>query len=259
VNISRKTGNDLICRINRIRVTSWRRGLVEILLVASLYAAYTLTQGSLADKAILAVQHSYHIVSLEKTLRVYWELGLQSWVLGSNYLIRIANGIYTYLFYPALIGFAVWAYNRHQPEYKMVRNIFLVSTALGLVCFAIFPAAPPRLLPQLGFVDTIAGYEALHYDSTVPSVFVNQYAAMPSFHFGWTLLVGVSTCFIAKMVWLKALGALLPAMMLFSIIATGNHFVLDAVGGALVMLVAFAIVKPVSALWNRYSARSCQE
>jgi membrane-associated phospholipid phosphatase len=110
-------------------------------------------------------------------------------------------------------------------------------------------------MPGEGFVDTLAKYEPLHYTS-IPSWWVNQYAAMPSFHFGWMLLIGVATSFIARTQWLKLLGILLPFIMLVSIIATGNHFILDAVAGGIVMVLAYVLNLLLLRVRNKYRTQT---
>ena len=238
-------------KYNKVRQILWRRGLIESTIVIVLYAAYSLTQGSLGHSEMVAIQNSYALVSLEKLIKIFWEPSIQSWFLKNILLVHTMDAIYTYLFYPVLISFAFWTYNHHRQEYRFARNIFLVSTVIGLICFALFPVAPPRLLPGLGFSDTLTKFEELNYSSSTPLVFVNQYAAMPSFHFGWTLLVGMSTFFMVRVTWLKVLGIALPVMMFISIIATGNHFVLDAVGGGIVILLSYGLVRLGTKLWSK--------
>jgi succinate dehydrogenase flavin-adding protein (antitoxin of CptAB toxin-antitoxin module) len=221
----------------------WRGGLREIGLVLALYAAYSLTQGNLAKTQLEAFQNTYHVIDLEKYLHIFWELNIQSWFLRQSILIHLANDVYSFLFYPSLVIFAIWSYNYHHKQYLTARNVFLVSAAIGLFCFAFYPVAPPRMLTSLGFVDTLTRYEVIvRYSSAIPSFLVNQYAAMPSFHFGWTLLVGICTSVIGKSLWLKLIGALLPLLMFISILATGNHFILDAATGAIVIMSAYGTV-----------------
>jgi hypothetical protein len=225
-----------------MHISRWRGGIREIALVLVLYAAYSFTQGNLAKTQIIAFQNAFNLIDLEKRLHIFWEPGIQTWFLQHFPLIHAANGVYSFLFYPAIIVFAVWAYNRHYPQYQIARNVFMVSAALGLVCFALYPMAPPRMLSNLGFSDTLAQYEVVHYSASIPSVLVNQYAAMPSFHFGWTFLVGAGTFWIAKSFWLKVVGVLIPLLMFISILATGNHFILDAVAGASIICLSYGAV-----------------
>ena len=226
-------------------ISHWAGPVQEIVLVVVLYGVYTLMQGLMAPVPDIAIQHAHNVISFEHSLNIYYELSIQTWVLQYPFLLHLADSIYTYCFYPAICLFAIWAYTRHRQQYYIVRNIFLVSTAIGLICFAVFPTAPPRLTSGTGFVDTLAQHEVLHYSSSIPQVLVNQYAAIPSFHFGWTLLVGVATVVISRRRWLRLLGALLPLSILFSIVATGNHYFLDAVAGAVVIGLAFGLVKIV--------------
>ncbi len=227
------------------------RWLLEILLVLGAYAAYSLTQGNLPVKAVLAFRNAYEIINLEQHLKIFHELSIQSWVLNYSYLINLANSIYTYLFYPVLIPFAIWIYIQHRPRYELIRNTFLISAGLGLICFALYPLAPPRMMSDFGFVDTLAKYAVLNYSASIPSPLVNQYAAMPSFHFGWTLLAGTATILIARHWWLKAAGGLLSMLMFYSIIATANHYFLDAAGGAIVILLAYGIALMIQKIRNK--------
>lgn len=237
----------------------WLRGTTEIAIVVGLYIIYSFVQASVNQPVSLAVQNANNIVQLEKTLGIFIELNVQHWFLQNSILVKLVNDVYSYLFYPVIIVFAIWAYNRHKQQYMVARNIFLVSAFIGLFSFAFFPMAPPRLMSGLGFVDTLAKYDAIHYSPSIPHFLVNQYAAMPSFHFGWTLLVGASTFLIAKSWWLKVLGALLPALMLISIIATGNHFILDALGGAVTIALACGLVFAFSAVVHRRKVKQDQD
>jgi hypothetical protein len=238
--LTRLINAQILTRISPL--ARWRGGLREVALVLILYAAYSFTQGNLDRTRFLAFQNAYYIIDLEKRLQIFWEPVIQQWFLGNSLLVHLSNDIYSFLFYPAIIAFAIWTYNRHHEQYRVARNVFLVSTCLGLICFTLYPMAPPRMLASLGFVDTLATYEVVYYSASMPSTLVNQYAAMPSFHFGWTFLVGMGTLYIAKTFWLKLAGVLLPTLMLISIVATGNHFILDAAAGAFVIFLSYGIV-----------------
>lgn len=225
----------------------WKGGIRELSIVLCIYAAYSLIQGGLADRQALAFQNAYNIISIETHLNIFWELNIQSWFLVHISLVFVANALYTLLFYPVLIVFGIWAYKRHREQYILARNVFILSALMGLLCFVFFPTAPPRLLSGFGFIDTLDKYQFLNYSSSIPSALTNQYAAMPSLHLAWTLLVGIVTIDIAKSWWLRTLGILLPLLILISIIATGNHFILDAVAGAVITGISFGLMQ----LFNR--------
>jgi hypothetical protein len=220
----------------------WKGGIREISIVLCVYAAYSLIQGGIVDKEALAFHNAYNIISFEKQLNIYWEPNIQSWFLEHISLVYIVNALYTLFFYPVLIIFGIWAYNRHREKYTLARNVLILTAVIGLPCFAFYPTAPPRLLSGLGFIDTLDKYRFLNYSSSIPSAMVNQYAAMPSFHLAWTLLVGIVIIDIAKSWWLRTLGILLPLLMLVSIIATANHFILDAVAGAVITGISFGLM-----------------
>jgi membrane-associated phospholipid phosphatase len=126
-----------------------------------------------------------------------------------------------------------------------VRNAFLISGAIGLVCFALFPVAPPRLLDE-GWVDTVTERSEA-YRVLQPPVFVNQYAAMPSLHVGWDLLIGISLVRLARRRTVKALGVVLPAAMFLATVLTANHYIIDGAAGAALAL---------GALWAAYRLRT---
>jgi hypothetical protein len=243
VNTTRRMNTTAVYQLlEKVRPSWWKGGIREITLVLVIYAAYSLTQGGLTDREFLAFHNAYNVIGFETQLKIFWELGIQSWFLRSDSLVQLTNALYTFLFYPVLISFSIWAYKYHRQQYSIARNALFISAAIGLPCFALYPMAPPRLLPDLGFVDTLAKYQMVNYNSSLSAILVNQYAAMPSFHFAWTLLVGIATICIAKAWWLKLAGILLPLLTLVSIIATANHFILDAIAGAVVTGLSYGLV-----------------
>jgi hypothetical protein len=226
----------------------WDKGLKELAIVGAIFLCYRISSGALNHGFDLASQNAYHVVNLEKSLGIFIEPDLQSFFMNSTFLTHFFNTIYTIFYYPALIIFAIWAFRYHRQQYLVVRNVFLASAAIAFTCFALFPVAPPRMLYELGFIDTMATNGAVHYDSSILSSLANPYAAMPSLHFGWTLLIGIAIINIARSWWLKAVGILLPLGMLISIVATANHFILDALGSAVVIGLAYGTVKLLSTL-----------
>ena len=226
----------------RLGPSRWRGGLREIAIILSVYGAYWLTRGSLPHREVTAGQNALELIDLEDRLGFFCELDIQSWFLSHPVLVDLANAVYTYFYYPVIILFALWVYNRHREKYAMLRNVFLVSAALGFLCFAFYPVTPPRLLPQFGFVDTMAQYGSVDYGSSFFRTIANPYAAMPSLHFGWVLLVGIGTIYASRVIFMRMLGVLVPLAMLVAIVATGNHFIIDAVGGALTIGLACGLV-----------------
>ena len=218
----------------------WKGGIREITLFLVVYTAYSLTQDALPDRQLLAFHNTYNIIELETRLKIFRELSIQSWFLRSDFLVQLVNAQYTLLFFPVLISFGFWAYKYHRQHYLLVRNAIFISAIIAFPCFAFYPVAPPRLLSNLGFIDTLARYMNIK-TSSMPTHMVNQYAAMPSLHMCWALLIGIGIVRIAKTWWLKAVGILLPLLMFVTIVATANHLILDAIVGASVAGLSYAL------------------
>jgi uncharacterized membrane protein YoaK (UPF0700 family) len=228
----------------------WKGGIREITLFLVVYTAYSLTQDALPDRQLLAFHNTYNVIDFEKRLKIFWELSIQAWFLRSDVLVQLVNSLYTLLFFPALISFGIWAYKYHRQQYLIARNAIFISAVIAFPCFAFYPVAPPRLLSNLGFVDTLATYMNIK-TSSMPTHMVNQYAAMPSLHMCWALLVGIAIIRIAKTWWLKVVGILLPLLMFVTIVATANHFILDAIVGAVVAGLSYALSLLLAKLINR--------
>jgi membrane-associated phospholipid phosphatase len=129
-----------------------------------------------------------------------------------------------------IIAVGTWLSLRRPSSYTLLRNAFVISGAIGLVIFATFPVAPPRLA-NLAVVDTVT-LHSYAYRVLQPPAFVNQYAAVPSLHFGWNLLIGLVLIRTASAWPWKVFGCILPVLMAYAVIATANHFILDVVAGA---------------------------
>lgn len=214
------------------------RGLRELLLVCGGLLIYYLIRGYVADELPEARAHALGIVHLEQTLRFFWEPYLQR-VLSAGWIqIQFWNGIYFWAHAPVIAGVGVWLYLNHRRHYALLRNAFLVSAVMGLVIYWLYPVAPPRLLAGFGFVDTMQRYSSLSYQAQSLKPFVNPYAAVPSLHFGWSMLIGVGLILALRRPLGWALGILLPVLMFFAIFATANHFMFDALAGFGVCLVS---------------------
>jgi hypothetical protein len=175
---------------------------------------------------------------VEQALHVDWESTLQSAVLAHSLVSTLANWTYIWGFWPVLAGTAVFLYGRHREEYFRLRNAVFLSGLIGFAFFALLPVAPPRLVdPRL--IDTITDKTGW-YRSVLPAGITNEYAAMPSLHVGWSLLVGVTVAHaIGRRAY--ALAVVVPAAMSFAVVATANHYVADVLVGGVVALTALLI------------------
>jgi hypothetical protein len=218
-----------------------RHGLRELALVAAGLLIYYLIRGFVADEFAEARAHALGIVQLESGLHLFHEPQLQRLLTENPLQIQIWDGVYFWGHAPVIIAVGLWLYLQHRTHYSLIRNSFLLSALAGLLVYWLFPVAPPRLLPGFGFIDTMQRYSSISYQAQSLKPFVNPYAAVPSLHFGWSLLIGVGVVRAAQNPIGWACGALLPVLMLFAIIATGNHFVVDAVAGFAICLMALVV------------------
>jgi hypothetical protein len=172
----------------------------------------------------------------ERTLGIFWEPRLQEVVLHRKPLIDLFNFIYFWMDFPLIVvvGFALYFFRRH--EYTVARDAILLSGAIALVIYNLFPVMPPRLIPGGEFVGTIEKYNQLSYQAQSLSAFVNPYAAVPSLHFGWAMIIGGALYLVTRNVLVRAIALLLPWAQLAAIVFTANHYILDAFAGLVVCL-----------------------
>ncbi len=184
------------------------------------------TEGS----EITALRHARDVYDVERALGIAHESAIQDSVEDSVCAYRLLNWTYIWWHWPVILLSAVWLLLWHRPVFYRYRNAMLISGGIGLLIFATYPVAPPRLVPGLGLIDTVTEH-AEAYRVLQPQAFTNQFAAMPSLHFGWNLLMGVAIARTGRG-WLRVTGVLMPLAMLIAVIATANHFILDAIAGA---------------------------
>jgi len=213
---------------------------VEAALLVGLMLIYWLIRGAFPERTADAFARARQIIHLEQSLGFFWESGWQKQIIGSRALVEIANGIYLYGHLPILILCGIWLYAHSRGTYRTYRNALLISACLGLFFYGLFPVAPPRLMPEQGFVDTVAMFNNTSYEIQ-PSIIVNHYAAVPSFHFGWALLVGIALIDVSRSLWVRSFAVLFPTLMFFSIVLTANHFIFDAIAGGLVVLLSIGL------------------
>jgi hypothetical protein len=145
------------------------------------------------------------------------------------------------------IGVLVWLYLRHPLRYRSIRSVLFATNLVALLGFYFYALAPPRMYPEHGFVDTIIAFHTWgSWGSADVAAASNQYAAMPSLHIGWALWCAVVIVALAERRWVRVLGAAYPVATLFVVVATANHFLLDAVGGVLVLVCGFVIQRLLS-------------
>ena len=225
-------------------------GLHELGALALLYGVYEVVRGAPGENVQAAMRHTSEIVALEQSVGVYVERGVQEAFEAVPGVPTVLGLAYLLLHFAGTTAALVWLHRRHPERFPIVRTTVVVATALALVGYVLYPAAPPRLA-DLGFADTVTSHTGLNLSSDLLGALYNPFAAVPSLHFGYALIVGVVLARLATHRAMRIVGAVYPVAMLLVIVATGNHFVFDAALGALVVvagwLVARLLVEPQTA------------
>jgi membrane-associated phospholipid phosphatase len=195
------------------------------------------------DSPYEAFHNAFRIIDLERQLGIFHELAIQNWLIDHHLgFVQVANVFYTVGYFPVVIVCVVLLYKLAPHYYQIFKLTFLLGLGFALISFSVFPLAPPRMLPGVGFVDTQQTFSAGMYNHKFILSFYNPYAAMPSLHFGLALLVGIIAYRFRRRI-LKIAAVLYPSFMALVIVTTGHHYILDIIGGAIVMGMAYGMVK----------------
>lgn len=224
--------------------------LVQLSLFVMADILYETVRGVAESNAAVAFANARTIVDLEQSTGLFFEQGLQAWAMGQRILIDGANFMYVNSHFVMTTGALVWLYLRHNERFYFVRNMFMVAMGLALAGYVLLPTAPPRFFPELGFVDTIAYYVNVQHDSGLVALFFNPYAAVPSMHVAFALMVAVPALLVVRNRLAKVLWALYPLAVTFVVLVTGNHWFMDAVAGAFVAGTSALVARHVlSRMW----------
>jgi PAP2 superfamily len=217
----------------------------QAVLIVAAYFAYFLVRGFTEGGATRAVTNATRVTDLERSLGFFWEPSWQASIVGSHFLMRVANSVYIYGHWPVIIGVAIWLALHRRSRYLLLRNAFLISGGIGLVFFAVFPTAPPRLVSNLEIVDTVAAHSNA-YRVLQPPALTNQYAAVPSLHLGWNVLIGLFVFIETSRLLVRIAAVMLPIAMFMAVVMTGNHFIFDGIAGIVVALIGLGIAVLIS-------------
>jgi hypothetical protein len=235
----------------RITRQEMSRFLVEAVLLVGAMLVYWLLRGAVPDRIAESFSRASGIIRLEERLGIFVEPRWQESIIGNLALVKIANLVYLWAHLPVLVIGGIWVYVCNRSRYRVYRNALLISAVVGLLFYVFFPVAPPRLLPEWGFVDTVALLNPENYNLQ-PGFLVNHYAAVPSLHVGWALLVGIALFDVDHRIPVRVFAVLLPLAMFFSVVLTANHFIFDIIVGAVIVLAAIGVA---SVMENRRLAR----
>ena len=236
----------------------WFDALRQLVLFAGAYYAYRIVRGVVDGHAVDAYTHARDIVGAERGMGLFFEPGLQEWAIRHvPDVVTASNWMYVNSHFVVTTTFLIWLYVVRNHAYYFVRNMFLIAMGLALVGYVVYPTAPPRFLPEWGFSDTVANFVGEKAANSA-NLLYNPFAAMPSMHVAFALMIAVPAVQLIRPRPLKVLWALYPAVVTFVVVVTANHWWLDAALGALVALVsavaataALARARPECWGWRR--------
>lgn len=230
-------------------VLRWRRPIwwQELAIIAFGYWLYGLGRNAIPKNDRIAFQHARAIQRAQDFLHIDFELSFNHWVAANEWFAQTCDYYYATLHFIVTPGVLIWMFLRRKAAYRGARTVIVFTSLLGLLCFFLFPTAPPRLLTGVvdgnsGYVDTVLKF---HTWGSLADPHVadhsNQFAAMPSLHIAWAAWAGWTLFRCARHLWVRILGLIYPFATLTVILGTANHFLLDGVGGALLLAVGFGL------------------
>jgi hypothetical protein len=210
--------------------------------------------GRLLDNhdAATALANGRKVLHWEHVMGLPSELAAQHSLLTAHWIIEFANVYYAVVHFPATIAFLIWMFLKRPLIYPAVRRAMISMTAIGLVMHLIFPLAPPRMYTDLGFVDTARLYGPLNVYAGNPdhATLINQYAAMPSLHVGWAMLVAAGLIASCRSKW-RWLWLLHPTFTVIAVVGTANHYWVDGIIACLVLAVVSWALGRTPLRWMR--------
>ncbi|MFN0145883.1 MAG: phosphatase PAP2 family protein [Dehalococcoidia bacterium] len=222
------------------------RFIRDFAFVVGVVLFYFLLRGQAGWDTKLAMTVSGYLVDFERATRIFWEPQVQELSIRSHAVQEVANFVYAYLHFPVLIVVGAWLWFRGRHKFLFMRNVMFISMVIGLAFYFALPAAPPRLMAlhgyDLGFVDTVfGGNTAVSYAQ--PAIILNEYAAIPSFHFGWITMASAAIWVNTGSRVLRSIAVVLSVVMGWAIVASANHFFVDMALGSAVVAVSWVLAQ----------------
>jgi uncharacterized membrane protein len=221
----------------------WIDAARQVAIWLAIDSFYELVRGFAEGNPAEAFVNGKAVAGLEQATGTFFEVDLQRAMLHHRWIVDIADFLYMNAHFVLTTAFLTWLYMRRNESFYFVRNMFIAAMGMAVVVHMLLPTAPPRLLTQYGFVDTVDQVAHVDQDSGAISLLVNKYAAVPSMHVGFALMVGVTAIALSRRRGWRFLWAGYPLLVLFVVIVTANHFWLDAAAGATVAVVAALLAR----------------
>jgi len=239
----------------------WADLLRQIVLFCGAYWLYRLVRGLVDGRLNDAYANAHHIVAFEQNLHAFFEPHVQAFAEAHHVLVDFASWAYVNSHFVITTLTLAWIYLRRNERFYFVRNMFMVSMGIALVLYFLFPTAPPRFLPDLGFRDSVADFTGVKPESGAENLLFNPYAAVPSMHVCFALMLAFPMARMVRRRWAAVLWRLYPLVITWVVLATANHWWTDAALGALTAAVSagfaagfFARVRPDAWAWDRATA-----
>src|ERR687895_1940477 len=184
--------------------------LRQIVLFCGAYWLYRLVRGLVDGRAAEAFDNARAVIDIEQALGLFFEPSVHAWASGAAVVNDAASWMYLNSHFAVTTVVLAWIYLRRNERFYFVRNMFMVAMGIALVGYALLPTAPPRMFPEEGFVDTITAYAPAGHDSGLVKLFINPYAAIPSMHCAFALMIGISAAMIVQHTYARILWSLYP-------------------------------------------------
>ncbi len=223
-------------RLARIEARLLPRGrgdaLRQLLLFAAAYFGYNVVRGLVDHKAAVAFWNATKVITLEHQLHFFVEPSVQAWATSKAWIIDSASWMYVNSHFVITVGAIVWLYLFRNESFYFFRNMLMVAMGIALIGYYLYPTAPPRLMTEWGFTDSVHNVTGVSETSAPVTALINLYAAVPSMHVAFALMVGWPLARLVRPWPLKIVWSLYPLLVTFVVVATGNHYLFDAILGA---------------------------
>lgn len=225
----------------------------QLVLIALVYMVWRYIRGAVDGDPGAPFDHAWDLIAVERALHSFVELDVQRWAVATGWVADAASWLYANAHFKGSVAALLVIYFAHRSSYCFVRNMLIVAMGLSLLGYALYPTAPPRLLDDLGFdpAPAVTGQDPTPLSDPLS----NPYAAVPSMHVGFALILALSLARLTARWALRAPLCLYPLLVTFVVVATGNHFWLDAVAGALVAAVSCAVAVAMGRVRPEWSFR----
>ena len=225
---------------SRLLPKGWVDLLRQIVLFCGAYYLYRIVRGIVDGRAAVAFDHARQVISLERALHLFSEPAINAWTAGRPWLIDIASWMYVNSHFTITTLTLAFIYLFRNESFYFVRNMFMIAMGIALVLYVSYPAAPPRFMPEWGFVDSVADFTGVKPDSGAENLLFNPFAAVPSMHVAFALMLAFSMRPMVRRSWARGLWLAYPWIVTFVVVCTANHWWFDAFTGALTAAAAAA-------------------